>query len=284
MVIPKPFFLLSFSITNPDMRSTFPGILAATLLLSTFGILHAQIPFAHAHNDYEHPRPLLDALDREFMSVEADIHLIDGVLYVYHDRPLRPDPDRTLEKLYLAPLRQRIQNNGGWVYPDHEATFLLLVDIKTDAEATYAVLKQVLRPYTDMLRLREGEEITQPGAVMVVLSGNRPMSLVAQEEQSLVSIDGRPSDLGKGYSPAYMPLISDHYRNQLRWKGEGVPPQDQTDTLTQLADQVHAEGKKLRLWASPEKTSIWEFLLAGGADYLNTDLLTDLLQFAKKKY
>src|SRR5207237_4622701 len=35
---------------------------------------------AHAHNDYEHTRPLLDALDHGFCSVEADIHLVDGKL------------------------------------------------------------------------------------------------------------------------------------------------------------------------------------------------------------
>ena len=32
---------------------------------------------AHAHNDYEHPRPLFDALDHGFKSVEADIWLVE---------------------------------------------------------------------------------------------------------------------------------------------------------------------------------------------------------------
>ena len=40
---------------------------------------------AHAHNDYEHPRPLLDALDHGFTSVEADVWLVDGELLVAHD-------------------------------------------------------------------------------------------------------------------------------------------------------------------------------------------------------
>jgi hypothetical protein len=33
---------------------------------------------AHAHNDYEHERPLFDALDHNFKSVEADIWLVNG--------------------------------------------------------------------------------------------------------------------------------------------------------------------------------------------------------------
>ena len=40
---------------------------------------------AHAHNDYEHTRPLLDALDCGFGSIEADVHLVDGRLLVAHD-------------------------------------------------------------------------------------------------------------------------------------------------------------------------------------------------------
>ena len=61
---------------------------------------------AHAHNDYEHARPLLDALDHGFCGVEADIYLVDGKLLVAHDRKdLRPE--RTLQALYLDPLRER---------------------------------------------------------------------------------------------------------------------------------------------------------------------------------
>src|SRR6516165_8545996 len=61
---------------------------------------------AHAHNDYEHKRPLLDALENGFCSVEADVFLVEGELLVGHTRgSLRAE--RTLEKLYLAPLRQR---------------------------------------------------------------------------------------------------------------------------------------------------------------------------------
>src|SRR4051794_20826781 len=58
---------------------------------------------AHAHNDYEHPRPLLDALDAGFCSVEADIYLVDGKLLVAHNRK-DVRPDRTLQSLYLDPL------------------------------------------------------------------------------------------------------------------------------------------------------------------------------------
>ena len=67
---------------------------------------------AHAHNDYEHPRPLLDALDHRFGSVEADIFLVGDQLLVAHD-PADLDPTRTLESLYLDPLAARVKANHG---------------------------------------------------------------------------------------------------------------------------------------------------------------------------
>jgi hypothetical protein len=93
---------------------------------------------AHAHNDYEHPRPLFDALACGFASIEADIHLVDGRLLVAHDRK-SVKPERTLEALYLDPLRARVRENGGRVYRDGP-TITLLVDVKSEAVATDAAL------------------------------------------------------------------------------------------------------------------------------------------------
>ncbi|MEU6645300.1 hypothetical protein ABZ863_22450 [Saccharomonospora sp. NPDC046836] len=98
---------------------------------------------AHAHNDYEHPRPLLDALAAGFTSVESDIYLVDGQLLVGHD-PQDLTAERTLEALYLEPLRARVLATHGRVY-QRPADFQLLVDIKTEANSTYAALEQRLR-------------------------------------------------------------------------------------------------------------------------------------------
>src|SRR5215475_1398103 len=87
------------------------GLFAATCLAATGDDkATAVVPLrhAHAHNDYEHKRPLLDALDHGFCSIEADIYLVDGQLLVAHDRrDVRPE--RTLQALYLDPLRERVK-------------------------------------------------------------------------------------------------------------------------------------------------------------------------------
>lgn len=100
---------------------------------------------AHAHNDYEHERPLLDALDRGFTSVEADVWLLPlgRELYVAHDL-VDIRAQRTLRRLYLDPLAQRVAEQGGSVYAGEAVSLQLLVDIKSDAETTYAVLEAQL--------------------------------------------------------------------------------------------------------------------------------------------
>ena len=104
-----------------------PIALALALLAAVGRAANPAAPVMHAHNDYEHARPLHDALARGFGSVEADIWLVDGALLVAHDRKaLRPD--RTLQALYLDPLRERVRTLGGRVQPGRDG-FTLLVDV-----------------------------------------------------------------------------------------------------------------------------------------------------------
>ena len=95
--------------------TTVLGLLTLGLLLPVGGASAATAPpeasplsRAHAHNDYEHPRPLLDALDHGFTSVEADVWLVGDELLVGHDLADLV-PGRTLEKLYLDPLADRVR-------------------------------------------------------------------------------------------------------------------------------------------------------------------------------
>lgn len=236
------------------------------------------LPNAHAHNDYEQARPLWDALDHGFTSVEADVHLIGDTLYGAHDRPLFKNPAATLEALYLKPLAERIRQQGGKVLAGYNGPFFLMIDAKTNADSTYLALNRVLQQYRSLLTTGNRSK-SQPGVVTVVLSGNRPVQLVARSKDRLLALDGRPGDLGKGYAPAVMPIVSDSYASQLSWRGKGEMPASEFQKLRQLAEQTHREGKKLRLWATPEDPAVWATLREAGVDFLNTDQLELLENF-----
>ena len=146
------------------------------------------LPQAHAHNDYLHARPLLDALQQGFGSVEADIFLVGEELQVAHERSSL-SPDRTLRKLYLEPLKQRIADHSGSVFGDGE-NFTLLIDIKTAGEPTYRALNELLSEYREILSYFDQGE-WQPGAVTAIVSGNRPIELITQTSPRFAGIDGR---------------------------------------------------------------------------------------------
>lgn len=235
------------------------------------------LPNAHAHNDYAHKRPLQDALSHGFTSIEVDIHLIDNELYVSHDRPLTKKAEKTLINLYLKPLQEIIRQHNGRVYQGYSADFFLLIDIKTDADATYQVLKKQLAAFSEMLTIYE-DGIKKQGAVTVFLSGNRPIEMVQQESYRQVAIDGRPPDVGE-YDANLMPVISDHYKNHLSWRGRGRLKKEEVEKLEQWIEQAHRHKQLVRLWASPEKKKVWEKLLEIGVDLLNTDRLDQLQSF-----
>lgn len=238
------------------------------------------LPNAHAHNDYEHTRPLLDALQNGFTEVEADVFLIDGELYVAHNRPIIKDPDKTLRNLYLNPLLAHVKANKGKVYPNYNGLFYLMIDFKTNGADTYQVLKSQLQAYHEMISLvnKASDETNKP--VKIFISGNRPtLQDIQQDSVKMAALDGLPSQLGAGIPTALMPVISTNFRSILSWKGKGAVKPKELRELQELIKKAHAEGKKVRLWAAPDNPQVWTFLLKQGVDLINTDKLEKLRDF-----
>lgn len=258
-----------------------PIILSLALVLALTAHAAPRNPVlnrAHSHNDYEQKRPLLEALDNEYGSVEADIYLVDGALLVAHNRK-DCTPGRTLESLYLAPLAERVKANGGHVYPASNDPIILLIDIKENADALYPVLRTQLQKYSDMLTQFTDKETT-PRAVTVILSGDRPIDTVAAEPNRLCGIDGRLPDLLRGVNPHLYPLISDAWPPHFQWRGNGPFPDADKQKLTQLITRAHAAGHLLRFWALPNQPdTLWPILFDAGLDLLNTDDLPKLRAF-----
>jgi hypothetical protein len=240
---------------------------------------------AHAHNDYEHARPLFDALDHGFTSVEADVWLVNGRLLVAHELA-QVDPDRTLRSLYLRPLRRRIATHGGSVYRRWPGEFQLLVDIKSEAESTYAAIDRALRRHAGMMTTYTHGRRVRQGAVTAVISGNRPLETMRTQRVRRAGYDGRLSDLDSGLSRRVMPLVSDNWTTHFGWTGHGeMPPQERTK-LHRIVDRAHAQGYRVRFWATPdepgpERRAVWRELLDADVDHLNTDDLAALRTFLR---
>ena len=226
---------------------------------------------AHAHNDYEQPVPFFAAYDAQVGSIEADVFLQNGALYVAHD-PEDIRPDRTLEALYLKPLQKKIQQNNGTPYSQPETKLQLLIDLKTDGKATLPVLVKTLEKYPG---------ISKNPAVQVVISGNRPAPAAWSQYPDFIYFDGRPAETYTPQQLARIALFSDSFRNYTQWKGEGPIAQKEQDKIEQLVDSVHQMNRKFRFWATPDNERSWQTLMQLGVDYIGTDDVAGLTSFLK---
>lgn len=236
------------------------------------------LPNAFAHNDYSHKRPLYDALDNGYTNIEADIFLKDGNLVVAHINPFFKQ-HRTLEVLYLKPLLDRINENHGRIYSGYDHPITLMIDIKTEAERTYTVLKTLLEKYRPILTRYENGKIYNK-QITVVLSGNKPYKSVIAESRRLVFIDQDLRTANRDtISSNVFAMASCKYSKLLRWDGTGNFPTAERSLLMSYVARCHKFGKRVRLWASPENLGVWHALLSCGVDMINTDKLVELKNF-----
>lgn len=264
----------------------FNVIIPTTLLLiifTTFAAVAGDPPLllrqAHAHNDYQHPRPLFDALDQGFCNVEADIFLRDGKLLVAHGSN-QIAPERTLQALYLDPLRARVRKNHGHVYPNGPE-FTLLVDLKEDWRTIYPALHSVLTNYADILTTFQNN-VKQTNAIEIIISGDRDLKMFADETTRYAAFDGDLNSLGQNISPTLVPWISINWKTQFSWDSRGPISETESLKLQALVTQVHAEHLRLRFWGAPDNPIFWKTISAASVDLINTDDLAGVQDFFRK--
>jgi hypothetical protein len=158
--------------------------------------------------------------------------------------------------------------------------FTLLIDLKSEAEATYKILRDVLASY-DGLFTRFTATSTTPGPVTVVLSGDRPTATVAAEASRLCAIDGRLPDLTAEPPPSVhlMPLVSQSWSSTFHYFEDGVLPDADRAKLREIVGLAHRQGRRLRFWGVPDQPFTWKELHDAGVDLINTDNLTGLRAF-----
>jgi glycerophosphoryl diester phosphodiesterase len=256
-------------------------MLAASLTLSCcFGAEPTPLIHTHAHNDYEHKRPLFDALDHGFCSVEADIYIVDGQLLVAHNRS-QVKPERTLQSLYLDPLRERVKKNGGRVYADGpEVT--LLIDIKPDWRTIYPTLREVLKQYADILSTFEGDQ-KKTNAITAILSGSRSLDMFKGETVRYAAYDGTLANLDSDASANLIPWVSENWGAGFKWPGHGEMSAADKLKLKEIVGKAHQKGRQVRFWGAPDNPTFWREMLANGVDLINTDDLDGVQKFFESR-
>ena len=226
---------------------------------------------AHSHNDYQQSAPFFNAYNLEYGSMEADVYLEENELYVAHtlkDVTLH----HTFESLYLTPLAEMIQKNGGNVYADTARKLVLMLDIKREGVASVNKLIDVLMKYP---------AITSCRSLTILVTGDKPPSSTYSSYPSFLWFDGLLSSNYSKDALSHIAFLNDNFINYSTWKGhEEMLPAD-WEKLKKAVVKGHALGKKIRMWNSPDFMEGWAKLLELGVDYIDTDSIKALAEFLK---
>ncbi|MDQ0783456.1 alkaline phosphatase [Chryseobacterium sp. W4I1] len=224
---------------------------------------------AHSHNDYMQEIPFWQAYYANFGSIEADVFLVKGELWVAHtEKELLPA--RTLESLYLDPILKQIKLNKGNIYSDANKKLQLLIDIKQDYKTSLNALVNSLKKYP---------EITSSQTIKIVITGGRPQPDDFTNYPNYLFFDG---DLDTNYTTSQLNRIgmfSADFADLVKWNGKGIPRDEETAKIRTAVEKAHAQHKPVRFYGAPDFTNAWVNLMDMGADYINTDHIPDLKKF-----
>jgi hypothetical protein len=148
-----------------------------------------------------------------------------------------------------------------------ERPLILLIDVKTEAAATWRAVDAALAEYPDLA-----------GKVRFIISGNRDRdSLAASPHRA--AMDGRSEDLADASTADWIPLVSDNWAKFFTWRGEGEFPAAERAKLGDLVTRAHAQHRHLRFWNTPDRPEVWRMLRDAGVDIIGTDHLAELRRF-----
>lgn len=263
----------------------------------------------HSHNDYKRRIPLFEALASGCISIEADVHLVDGDLLVGH-RARGLKSTHSLRTMYLEPLQRLVEsgnaNRRNATDPDSwrgvfdknpKQTVVLLVDHKGVGRDVFVELNKQLEP------LREMDYLTHwNGSDKVV----RPLTIVATGKapfESVLELSDTRRDIFWDAPLAALPSASDdftthppmfkynrsnsHYastryrnRNAIGWRPEGLDEpllkaQNEDFAATQ-AEQAVARGLLTRYWETPKgppnlRDFVWRWTIGLKTGVTNMD-------------
>ncbi|KAJ5757554.1 altered inheritance of mitochondria protein 6 [Penicillium nucicola] len=243
----------------------------------------------HSHNDYWRSVPLYEAIAAGCTGVEADVWLDGNNLLVGH-RKHSLSSDRTLKTLYVNPLEKILSNLNmnsstnasiGIFELDPTATVTLLIDIKTDGNATWPILLSQLAPLHHggwLTRWNDTSKTLTRGPITVVGTGNTLFDHVVADEDRYVFFDAPLKEISQNSTYT---TENSYYASVSLFKAVGIvwpwgPTDSQKQTMQKMIRAAAERGLVSRFWSIPSwpvslRIKLWRVLVDSGVGMLNVD-------------
>ncbi|MBQ2550497.1 MAG: hypothetical protein II560_04745 [Bacteroidales bacterium] len=265
------------------MKLLFAAFVASSFILT--GCKSEKLNYdaieVHSHNDYVQANPFWGAFNAGTPSIEADVYLVDGDLYVAHrKKELIIDPEHTLRSMYLEPLKKEWDKNGGKPYVDGGPLWLM-VDMKRDQHASLSKLVEIIEAegYLPMF-----DVTSNPSAVKLVVT-NLPDIIENHQEDfpEWVYYDGIPNMTLTEKGATKVAMISEKASVYTSWSGEGEMAPEEQQAIKAAIEDAHKIGTTFRLWDFPDGPEAWEMSVKLGLDWINTDKPAEAVAWLKAK-
>ena len=243
----------------------------------------APIKHGHAHNDYMHSRPLFEALENGFTSIEIDVFLHNNELKVAHVG-VGLDKKQNIQQLYLDPIKKIIDKNGGNVYKGFNTPVIFMIDFKTGGIETYYKLNEILKSYESIISVYAHDSVIHQRAINILISGNCPIGELLKSDTAFATVDAGINSLDNPGIDKAVTRYSNPWGSYFTWKGKGEMPETQKAKLDSLVAKAHAKHKHIRFYHIPDKPNVWRTLLDAGVDWINTDKLKEYRKFYEQDY
>lgn len=249
-----------------------------------------QKPF-HSHNDYWRDVPFYSGLSYGAVSTEADVWLINGTLYVGHERQALTK-ERTLESLYINPILDTLhrqnpitdfsseQTFNGVFDTSSDQTLYFFIDLKTSGPETWPAVLSALEPLrkAGYLSTYNGTGFTSR-PVTVIGTGNTPIWLVQSAVPRDAFYDAPLAKLGGDFSNVTAndsPIASTDFAASFGQVRAESLNDTQLEVLREQLKTAHDKGIKARYWNQPgfpvgTRNAVWRTLYNEGADLINVD-------------
>ena len=119
--------------------------------------------------------------------------------------------------------------------------------------------------------------------VQFIISGNRPKPEKWAIYPAFIQFDGRPNEIYTPETWQRVGIVSQSFEKYIGKKGQKDIDNATFEKMKAVVDGIHAQGKKVRFWATADKKSVWKALAKMSVDFINTDKPRRLKSFLRSK-
>jgi hypothetical protein len=248
------------------------------------------LPCGHSHNDYLQKRPLYEAVELGYGSIEIDICLTGKKELKVAHIPWFLSGKKEVDELYFAPIVKMIEEKDARFTYSKEFPLNLLIDFKKNADSTYKYLKPVLIKYAKYITRYKNGTVIYQAPLVINITGNQPWKALMADSITYALMDGPIwlTDSGiqhKGFKDIdtnrlkYMGRVANDWQSLMAFKKHFKTEEDFFSSVKSNLQQYHQHGLTTRFHGVPNNEKAWAFIDQCGAYWFNVDELKRFKDF-----